>query len=91
MRTVIALQVLMAIAGRGRVHKITGLIKTAMVQASRKSSQMPLGIKTSCRQGPNEGIRLPGWSRDKSGGLTQAFLIRKAEQGLEGTCLWAQG
>lgn len=52
---------------------------------------MPLSIKTSYRQGPNEGIRLPGQSRDKSGGLTRAFLITKAGQGLKGSCLQAWG
>lgn len=34
---------------------------------------MPSDIKSSCSQGSNESISLPGLSRDKSGGLTRVF------------------
>lgn len=71
--------------------KLQVSLRQQWVQASRKSSQMPLGTKTSCRQESNEGIRLLGRSRDKSGRLTRAFLTTKAEQGLGGSCLWALG
>lgn len=50
---------------------------------------MHLGIKSSGRQGPNNGIRLLGWSRGRSGELTRAFLITKAEQGP--ACLSLEG
>lgn len=66
--TAITLQVLMALVGKG--PSAAALLKAGMSWSTEEvpsqQKEQPLGIKTSCRQGPNEDIRLLVQSRDKS-------------------------
>lgn len=68
MCTAITLQGLMALVGKG--PSAAALLKAGMSwpveEAPSQPKEQPLGVNTSCREGPNKDIRLLGQSRDKS-------------------------